>query len=120
VRGFEEARGFIVTPSAWLRVLAASSTEPFPGPAAAETAAIALAAGIQAGLLIFDGYRGRKTATERGPRVVGTIGVLGLAAEPRLIDLKGAFERVKETGFWIGSGPLDERLAHFLRRQWAP
>jgi predicted nucleic acid-binding protein len=91
-----------------------------PGLDAGETAAIALAEEVQAGRLIIDEYRGRKVATERGLRVVGTVGVLELAAEMGFIDLKGAFERVKQTDFWISHWLLDERLALFLGRRSAP
>ena len=91
-----------------------------PAWTAGETAAIALAAEVQAGRLIIDEYRGRKAATERGLRVVGTVGVLELAAEMGLIDLKGAFERVKQTDFWISHKLLDERLALFLQRKQTP
>jgi hypothetical protein len=90
--GLEEVRGFIAAPPAWLRGLAASSTEPFPGPAAAETAAIAPAAELQAGHRRVPGSQHRHGT---GPARVGTIGVLELAAELGLIDLRGAFERVK-------------------------
>lgn len=116
----EEVMAFIAAPPPWLRILAPSSTETIPGLAAGETAAIVLAAEIQAGRLIIDEYRGRKTATERGLQVVGTIGVLELAAELGLIDLGRAFERVKQTDFWISHPLLDERLALFLHRKRVP
>ena len=115
-----EVRAFIAAPPSWLRILAPSSPEMIPGLDAGETAAIALAAEVQAGRLIIDEYRGRKAATERGLRVVGTVGVLELAAEMEFIDLKEAFERVKRTDFWISHTLLDERLALFLRRRPAP
>jgi len=114
-----EVRAFIATPPPWLRVLAPLSTETIPGLAAGETAAIALAAEVHAGRLIIDEYRSRKAATERGLHVVGTVGVLELAAEMGLIELKGAFERVKQTDFWISHKLLDERLAVFLQRKQA-
>jgi predicted nucleic acid-binding protein len=119
-RRSQEVRGFIATPPAWLRVLAPSSIETIPGLAAAETAAIALAAEVQACRLLIDEYRGRKAATERGLHVVGTIGVLELAAELGLYDLKESFERVKQTDFGISPRFLDERHALFLRRRPAP
>jgi predicted nucleic acid-binding protein len=116
----QEVRDFIATPPAWLHILAPSSTGTISGLGAGETAAILLAAEVQAGRLIIDEYRGRKAAKDRGLRVVGTIGVLELAAEIGLIDLKGAFERVKQTDFWISHKLLDERLALFLQRKRAP
>jgi predicted nucleic acid-binding protein len=115
----QEVRPFIATLPPWLRVVAPSSIETIPGLADAETAAIALAAELQAGRLIIDEYRGRKAATNRGLRVVGTIGVLELAAEVRLIELKESLERVKQTDFWISHKLLDERLTRFQRRSEA-
>jgi predicted nucleic acid-binding protein len=76
-----EVRAFIATPPPWLRILAPSSFKSIPGLDAGETAAIALAAELNAGRLLIDDYRGRKAATKRGLRVVGTVGVLELAAE---------------------------------------
>jgi predicted nucleic acid-binding protein len=116
----QEVRGFIATPPPWLRILAPSATETIPGLAAAETAAIVLAAEVQTGRLIIDEYRGRKVATEPGLRIVGTVGVLELAAEMGLIDLAEAFDRVKQTDFWISHKLLDERLALFLQRKQVP
>jgi predicted nucleic acid-binding protein len=116
----QEVRDFITAPPPWLRILAPASIETIPGLAAGETAAIALAAEVQAGRLIIDEYRGRKAATARGLRVVGTVGVLELAAEIGLIDLAKAFERVKQTDFWISHKLLNERLALFLQRKQAP
>lgn len=115
-----EVRAFIAAPPSWLHILAPSSPGSIPGLDAGETAAIALAAEVQAGRLLIDEYRGRKAATERGLRVVGTVGVLELAAEMGFIDLKQAFERVKQTDFWISHTLLDERLALFLARRPAP
>jgi predicted nucleic acid-binding protein len=115
----EEVTTFIATPPLWLRVLSPSSTETIPGLGAGETAAIALAKEVLAARLVMDEYRGRKAAIERGLRVVGTVGVLELAAEIGLIELKGAFERVKQTDFWISHKLLDERLALFLQRKQA-
>lgn len=115
-----EVRTVIAPPAPWLRILAPSSIETIPGLDAGETAAIALAAEVHAGRLIIDEYRGRKAATERGLNVVGTVGVLELAAEMGLINLRRAFERVKQTDFWISHKLLDERLDRFLHRKKTP
>jgi predicted nucleic acid-binding protein len=114
-----EVRDFIATPPPWLRIVAPSSLETIPGLGAGETTAILLAGEVQAARLVIDESRGRKAATERGLRVVGTIGVLELAAELGIVDLQTAFERVKATDFWIRPGFLDERLSRFLQRKQA-
>jgi predicted nucleic acid-binding protein len=115
-----EVRAFIATPPPWLRILAPTSIETIPRLDSGETAAIALAKEVRAGRLIIDEYRGRKAAVQRGLRVVGTVGVLELAAEMDLINLEEGFERVKRTDFWISHTLLDERLALFRRRKSAP
>jgi predicted nucleic acid-binding protein len=112
-----EVREFIATPPRWLRIVAPSSIETIPGLADGEAAAILLAGEIRAARLILDESRGRKAATERGLRVVGTVGVLELAAELGLVDLRMAFARVKQTDFWISPRFLDERLNLFLQRK---
>jgi predicted nucleic acid-binding protein len=93
----QEVREFITAPPPWLRVVGPASIETIPGLGAGETAAIALAAEVQAGRLIIDEYRGRKAATVRGLRVVRTVGVLELAAEIGLIDLAKACESNRPT-----------------------
>lgn len=113
-RRSQEVSAFIAAPPPWLRVVAPSFTETIPGLAAGETAAIALAGEVQASRLIIDEYRGRKAATKRGLHIVGTVGVLELAAEMGLIDLKTAFAQIKQTDFWISHALLNERLALFF------
>jgi predicted nucleic acid-binding protein len=115
-----EVRAFIATPPPWIRILAPSFPESIPGLDAGETAAIALAMELRADSFIIDEYRGRTAATGRGLLVVGTVGVLELAAEIGLLDLKEAFARIKQTDFWISHKLLDERLALFHQRRPAP
>jgi predicted nucleic acid-binding protein len=76
-----------------------------------ESAAISLAHELRADGVVIDEKLGRRSATERGLRVVGTIGVLEAAAERGLIDLGDAFEKVKKTDCWVSPKFLDERLA---------
>lgn len=65
-------------------------------------------------MLLIDEVRGRKAAADRNIPFTGTVGVLELAAEQRLLDLQDAFERVKKTDFWISPQLLDERLKYYL------
>lgn len=112
-----EVRAFIAKPPDWLEVRPPATIEPIPRLHAGERAAIALARELSADRLIIDERRGRQAATERQIRVVGTVGVLELAAEEGLIDLERAFEEVKKTDFWVSPQFLDERLALFRERQ---
>ena len=54
-----------------------------------------------------DAYR---EAIARNINAIGTVRILERAAEERLLDLKDAFQLVKQTDFWISHKLLDERL----------
>lgn len=108
---------FINTPPPWLTVQNPASVEAIPLLHAGETAAISLARELNADLLLIDEVQGRRAAAARNIKLTGTVGVLELAAEARLLDLKNAFDRLKQTDFWISNKLLDERLALFQKRQ---
>jgi predicted nucleic acid-binding protein len=112
----EVVRVFIVAPPPWLEVCSPSSLERIPDLHAGEEAAIALARELQADRIILDERQGRKEAAARQLRVIGTVGVLEAAAERGLLDLEKAFDRVKQTDFWVSPKFLDERLALFRAR----
>ncbi len=66
---------------------------------AGERAAILLAEQVQADLLLMDEKKGRFTATERGIKVVGTLGILELAVRREGIDLPQAIRKLLQTNF---------------------
>ncbi|HAK93974.1 MAG TPA: DUF3368 domain-containing protein [Planctomycetes bacterium] len=103
-------REFIASAPPWLSERAPARAEAIPALHAAECAAISLARELNAHVLLIDEVRGRRAAAQRRIRFTGTIGVLELAAERGLLDLKDAFERIKQTDFWISHDLLDERL----------
>jgi predicted nucleic acid-binding protein len=113
----ESVRAFITAPPAWLQVRAPTFVESIPGLHAGEAAAVALARELQADRLIIDEAKGRKAANERGLPIIGTVGVLELAASRMLLDLSDTFDDVKRTDFWVNPKFLDERLALFLEKQ---
>jgi len=110
-------RAFMATPPAWLEIRPAASVEDVAGLHAGEKAAISLARELSADRLVIDERSGRKAATARRIPVVGTIGVLEIAARENLIDLGRAFEAVKRTDFWVSPKFLDERLALFQKHE---
>ncbi len=108
---------FIAAPPPWLRIVSPASIERIEGLHAGEAAAIAVARELRADRVLIDERLGRRAATERGLLVTGTIGVLEVAAERGLLDLAAAFEKVKQTDFWVSPKFLAERLTMFLARR---
>jgi len=76
-----------------------------------ERAAIALAGEFGADLILMDDRDGVAVARAQGFAVIGTLGVLDLAARRGLIDLVEALTRLKATTFHYRQGLLDALLA---------
>lgn len=64
-----------------------------------EREVIALALLTGADSVLLDERKGRHAARERGLRVSGTLGVIRLAADRRLITLADALDRLEKTNF---------------------
>ena len=77
---------------------------------AGERDAIALAEELSADQLIVDELLGRREAERRSLPVIGTIGVLREAAEMGLMDLRSAFERLRQTSFHVSPAILASLL----------
>jgi len=77
---------------------------------AGERDAIALAEELSADQLIVDELLGRREAERRSLPVIGTIGVLREAAEMGLLDLRSAFERLRQTSFHVSPAILASLL----------
>ena len=110
-------RDFIASRPAWLLEQAPANVVQVPGLHSGELAAISLALELHADLLLIDEVRGRQAAAERQIPITGTIGVLEIAADRGLLDLAGAFAKVKATDFWISHELLDQRLELHRARQ---
>jgi predicted nucleic acid-binding protein len=107
-------RAWIVGVPSWLEV--GPSAEPnnlavSPALDEGERAAIALAANIDADLILMDDRDAVAFARVQGFAVTGTLGVLDLAAQRGLIDLVEAFTRLRGTTFHYRQGLLDALLA---------
>ena len=99
-------------PPGWVEVSPASAIEDpalkalDPG----EGAAIALGLALHADLILIDERKGAAAALNKGFEVVGTLGVLDLAAELGLVDLVDALARLKRTNFRYRQELLDVLL----------
>ena len=110
-------RDWIASPPAWVEVSETPGRhfddESLAGLDEGEQAAIALAAALDADLLLMDDREGVMVARSKGLEVTGTLGVLSLAARRGLIDLADSFARLKNTNFRyrqeIMDAPLDQQ-----------
>jgi len=109
-------RDFVAARPAWLQERSPTTVEAIPSLHPGELAAINLARELKADLLLIDDTSGRKAAQARHIPITGTIGVIEAAAERGLLDLGNAFDRVKQTDFWISHALLDRRLKLFTQR----
>lgn len=107
-------RQWIADPPSWIDVrppaTGCPSSETLKALDPGEAAAIALAMELHADLLLMDDREGVIAALCKGFAVTGTLGVLTLAADRRLINLAEAFEQLKHTNFRYRQEILDELL----------
>ena len=82
-----------------------------------ERQAIQLAEELSAELLLVDEKAARREAAKRNLRTTGTLGILDLAADKGLVDFAQAFERLKETSFYISSSVENFFLERDSRRK---
>jgi predicted nucleic acid-binding protein len=81
-----------------------------------ERAAVALPLAVKADLVLMDDQEGVAVARREGLVVIGTLGVLDLAARRAMVDLAEAFARLKATSFYYRQGLLDALLAEHAKR----
>jgi predicted nucleic acid-binding protein len=98
----EVVRRWTQVPPAWLKVHAPKVQLVFsivldPG----EAHAISLAKELNAPAILIDEKKGRRVARSEGLKPVGTITILQLASQKKLIDLKPALEALQQTAFRI-------------------
>ncbi len=82
-----------------------------------EREAIALAQQLKADALIIDDRDGRQAASQRGIKVIGTLGVLNDAAMQGLIDLPTIISKLQHTSFRASSALIASLLADDEKRK---
>ena len=82
-----------------------------------ERAAISLAGRISADLLLMDDRKGMRFAQGAGFDVIGTLGILDLAARRGLIELAQSFDRLKATNFRYKPQMLEKMLTEDKMRR---
>lgn len=85
-----------------------------------EREAIVLASELQAVALLMDERDGVGAARERGLKVIGTLGVLDLAARRGLVDLPVVFDRLRRTSFRIPQRLMSMMLEQDAARKRNP
>ena len=101
---------WIAAPPAWLEVVETQGVDPAAGLHQGEAAASALAVSLHADLLLMDERKGVMVARGKGFRVTGTLGLLEMAAQRRLVDFAEAAERLRQTTFRSPEALLDLML----------
>jgi predicted nucleic acid-binding protein len=112
----EIVRHWMARPPAWLSIRAPTNPEPALEPRhRGERDAIRLAQELHADAILLDEEKPRMHAASVGLRVIGTVGILELAANRGYIpDLKATHERLRQTDFYIDCSILDDSLARHL------
>ena len=108
----QPVRDWAANPPAWLVVSATPGSDGGLSERldAGERAAIALALSLRADLVLMDDRAGVVAAAANGLDVVGTIGILDLAARRTLIDLTEVVARLRATNFRYRLELLDALL----------
>jgi predicted nucleic acid-binding protein len=106
-------REWVISKPSWLSIATASeAVDPETSSLDdGERAAIALAELIKADLLLMDERKGVRISLQKGFDVVGTLGILDLAASRGLVNLGETFLLLKQTNFRYRPQMLDDMLA---------
>jgi predicted nucleic acid-binding protein len=94
----------------WVRVISPEGLVGDVGLGRGEAEAIAIASQISADTVLIDERKATVVARQRGLLVTGTLGVLALAAESKLVDLKASIGRLLDTNFRASPALIDDIL----------
>ena len=100
----------------WIEVKA-PLTDLHLGIGAGEDEAISLAVELGDATLLMDDVRARNAARSRGILTIGTLAILDLADEAKLLDFETAILRLKATSFHVDDALLQPLLARARARK---
>ncbi len=106
----QSVRGFVANPPPWLTVRSPQKVDRIPPLDRGEEAAISLARELRADALLIDERDGRRAAMALGIPVLGTVGVLDVAADRKLIDLNAVTARLQASDFRLSPALLASLL----------
>jgi predicted nucleic acid-binding protein len=115
----QSIRSWALSKPDWLSIASATLPEDLDTASLddGERAAIALAELIHADLVLMDERKGVRISLQKGFEVIGTLGILDLAARRGLIDLAACFDRLKATNFRYRPQLMEDLLARFRSGQ---
>ena len=110
-------RDWVVAKPAWLEIRAPTTLYESGARHPGEREAISLALELKAHYVLLDEKHARKVARKLNLNVVGTVGILELAAERGLVDIGIALQRLRETDFYLDEAIIRATLERAARRK---
>ena len=109
-------RTWASTPPKWLEIRSPSRIDPQIRLGPGEAEALSLAKELKADAVLIDERKGFLAAQKLGLFATGTLGVLKVAAEKRLIQLAPAIDALRRTSFRVPEQLLRELIEQDKRR----
>jgi predicted nucleic acid-binding protein len=97
----------------WLKVRAVETIDKTIRLGRGEIEAISLTVELSAAAILLDDKAARLTAKRRNIKVIGTLGLLKLADENKLIDFKVAVKRLQSTNFRVSKVVIEKLLNRY-------
>jgi predicted nucleic acid-binding protein len=114
-------RGWAQAPPSWMVVRSPTSMSEIASRLDfGEAEAISLAMELQADAILIDERKGRLIAEAQGLIPVGTLAVLEVAAEQKLLDLRLALDALRRTTFYVTDEVVEATLARDVARRSKP
>jgi predicted nucleic acid-binding protein len=110
----DAVRNWALAPPSWLEIIAPHNFDDLDDLDRGESEAIRLAIELQADFVLIDERRAYQVASRMGIAVAGTIAVIELAANRKLLDVESVVDKLRRTNFRCSSNLLDEMVRRVL------